>query len=408
MEIEETEEVLASETAEKVSEEQAVTEQAESLNEEALINNEEVSLSEEVKVSQNLEEENSENNSEAEESAEDEEIEFTRIVGLDVANSTLKIWTDELNLKYVNTIREINDAGLVYSFRTDYQMYVYGKQVYEVGLVSATGSGGRGTARYGSEQYKTEALIGIASCLKEIENLSENEVLRVVTGVPSNLARNQKIIGAIKQMLLGNHEIKSVTWDSVKPIKFKIAEVIVVPQPLGTMYDYVYDKEADALNEKLLDQRAIVIDIGWGTTDIAILETARVRSTFSFDIGTSDYISDLQEEVNMVMPEASIFSLSAHELDLCLLDSPVVETPFGEFDLSSYSEKHKKNQAKRVYQEVMGLGLEFNKFYKIILTGGGALLYEEYLRELFNDPRLIIQENAVMANCRGFWLLGNY
>ena len=39
--------------------------------------------------------------------------EYTRIIGLDVANSTLKIWTDELNLKYVNTIRQINDAGLV-------------------------------------------------------------------------------------------------------------------------------------------------------------------------------------------------------------------------------------------------------------------------------------------------------
>jgi hypothetical protein len=56
----------------------------------------------------------------------------------------------------------------------------------------------------------------------------------------------------------------------------------------------------------------------------------------------------------------------------------------------------------------MGLGLEFNKFYKIILTGGGSLLYEKYLREFFNDPRLVIQSNAVMANCRGFWLLGNY
>ena len=39
---------------------------------------------------------------------------ITRIIGLDVANSTLKIWTNELNLKYVNTIRQINDAGLVY------------------------------------------------------------------------------------------------------------------------------------------------------------------------------------------------------------------------------------------------------------------------------------------------------
>ena len=88
--------------------------------------------------------------------------EFTRIIGLDVANSTLKIWTDELNLKYVNTIRQINDAGLVYSFKTDYQMYVYDKAVYEVGVVSAAGSGGRGISRYGSEQYKIEALIGEA------------------------------------------------------------------------------------------------------------------------------------------------------------------------------------------------------------------------------------------------------
>ena len=154
-----------------------------------------------------------------------------------------------------------------------------------------------------------------------------------------------KNIARIKQMLTGVHEVKSVTWEDVKPITFEIREVIVVPQPLGTMYDYVYDPKADALNEKLLDQRAIVIDIGWGTTDIAILETARVRSTFSFDIGTSDYISDLQEDVNSNVPEASIFSLSPHELDLSLLESPVVETPFGQYDLSAYVEKHCKNQA---------------------------------------------------------------
>ena len=198
-------------------------------------------------------------------------MDFTRIIGLDVANSTLKIWTNDLNLKYVNTIRQINDAGLVYSFKTDYQMYVYDKQVYEVGVLSATGSGGRGHARYGSEEFKIEALIGITACLKELPNLAGHEVLRIVTGVPSNLAKNQKIINQIKQLLLGVHEVKSVTWESVRPITFEIREVIVVPQPLGTMYDYVYDPEADALNEKLLDQRAIVIDIGWGTTDIAFL-----------------------------------------------------------------------------------------------------------------------------------------
>ncbi len=337
-----------------------------------------------------------------------EKSEISRIIGLDVANSTLKVWTDELNIKYVNTIKEVNDAGLVYSFKADYQMFVYQKKIYEVGLVSATGSGGRVISRYGSEEYTIEALIAVASCLKELGEKGKNQVLRIVTGVPSSLAKNSKITDLIKEKLIGKHEIKAVTFEDVMPIEFEVAEVIVVPQPLGTMYDYVYDDEAEELSEKLLDQRAIVVDIGWGTTDIAILENARVRSTFSFDIGTSDYISALQEDVNNNVPEANIFSLSPHELDFKLIESDVVETPFGRFDLSKFVSEHKKEQSKRVYQEIMGLGLEFNKFYKIILTGGGALLYEEYLKEYFDDPRILIKENAVMSNCKGFWLLGNY
>ena len=331
-----------------------------------------------------------------------------RIIGLDVANSTLKVWTDELNIKYVNTLKEINDAGLVYSFRADYQMFVYNKKIYEVGLTSATGSGARVVSRYGSEEYTIEALIAIASCLKELGEKGKNQVLRVVTGVPSSLAKNEKVTSLIKEKLIGHHEIKAVTFEDVMPLEFDIEEVIVVPQPLGTMYDYVYDDDADELNEKLLDQRAIVIDIGWGTTDIAILENARVRSTFSFDIGSSDYISSIQEDVNKKLPESNIFSLTPHELDFKLLESSIVETPFGKFDLSSFVDQHKREQAKHVYQEIMGLGLEFNKFYKIILTGGGSLLYQDYLKEFFDDPRLLIKENAVMSNCKGFWLLGNY
>ena len=54
----------------------------------------------------------------------------------------------------------------------------------------------------------------------------------------------------------------------------------------------------------------------------------------------------------------------------------------------------------------MTLGLEFNKFYKIILTGGGSLLYSKYLIEKFNDPRVIVQDDPVLANVKGFFLIG--
>jgi hypothetical protein len=88
------------------------------------------------------------------------------------------------------------------------------------------------------------------------------------------------------------------------------------------------------------------------------------------------------------------------------LESTTVETPFGTFDLAPYVEKNKEDQASKIVHEVMSLGLEFNKFYKIILTGGGSLLYSKYLIEKFNDPRVIVQDGPILANVKGFFLIG--
>ena len=330
---------------------------------------------------------------------------FNRVIGIDVANSTIKVWTDNgEHIEYRNTVREINDAGLVYSFKTNYQMYVLDKEVYEVGDLSAMGSGGRGKSRYNSNAFRTEALIGITSVLKP----GTNDKIRVVTGLPSALSKNAAVAEEIKKSLIGKFSIKSVKWDQVDDITFEIVDVIVVPQPLGTLYNFVYDEKTGNLDQKLLSQRALVVDIGWGTTDLAVLEESRVRGTFGFEIGVSDYIANLQEEANDKMPEASIYALNPHQFDVALLESTTVETPFGKFDLAKLSEKHKEIQARRVYEAVMSLGLEFTKLYRIILSGGGALQYEKYLRQFFNDPRLIIQKDAVTANSKGFHLLGQF
>ena len=331
--------------------------------------------------------------------------EFNRVVGIDVANSTIKIWTDHgEQLAYRNTVKEINDAGLVYSFKTNYQMFVFNNEVYEVGDLSAMGSGGRGKARYNSSAFKTETLIGITQVLKP----GTHDKIRLVTGLPSSLSKNAAVAEEIKKSLVGSYSVKSVKWDQVDEINFDIIEVIVVPQPLGTLYNFVHEEKTGELNQKLLSQRALIVDIGWGTTDLAMLEESRVRGTFGFEIGVSDYVANLQEDVNDKMPEANIYALNPHQFDIALLESTTVETPFGKYDLSKYAEKHKEIQARRVYEAVMGLGLEFNKFYRIILTGGGALQYEKYLTTLFNDPRLIIQKDAVTANAKGFFLLGQH
>lgn len=330
---------------------------------------------------------------------------FTRVVGIDVANSSIKIRTDGgVHNEYRNTVKKINDAGLVYSFKTDYQMYVLEKEVYEVGDITALGSGGRGKARYSSNAFRTEALIGITTVMQP----GVKEKIRVVTGLPSALSKDAAIAEEIKKSLIGEHSIKSVKWDLVEDIDFEIVDVVVVPQPLGTLYNFVYDEKTKQPNQSLLEQRALVVDVGWGTTDLAVLESSRVRGTFGFEIGVSDYIADLQEDANRKYPEASIYALNAHQLDKELLQSTLIQTPFGKFELAQLAEKHKENQAKRIYESVMSLGLEFSKLYRIILTGGGSLQYEKYLRQFFNDPRVIVQQDATTANATGFFLLGQF
>lgn len=327
-----------------------------------------------------------------------------KVVGIDIANSTLKVWTDDTHARYRNTIKEIDDSGLVYSFKTDFHMYVYEDEVYEVGDLSAMGSGSRGKARYTSKSFKIEAMIGLASVLKP----GVDYKLKVVTGTPSFFFKDKNVINSIKKALIGSHLVKSVFDDKIDEIKFEIVDVVVVPQPLGTLYNYIFDEKTLKLNEKLVEQRALVIDIGWGTTDIAMLESGRVRSTFGFDLGSSDYISAIQEEVNNEIPQANIMTLNPHQVDVMLLEGNVVETPFGKFDLSKFTQENKEKLAERIYTEVMGIGLEFSRFYKIILTGGGSLLLEKELKQKFDDSRVVIAENAIEANVKGFFLLGTY
>ena len=156
------------------------------------------------------------NNEEAMEMQSGEDLAYTKVIGIDVANSTLKAYTDDASIVYRNTLKKINDAGVIFSFNTDYKMYVYNNEVYEVGDLSVMGSGGRGQQRYRSDDFQVESVIGLSKLLTP----GKVEKIRVVTGVPSNYAKNTEVINKLKETLLGVHTVKEVTWAKVDEITF--------------------------------------------------------------------------------------------------------------------------------------------------------------------------------------------
>ncbi len=73
-----------------------------------------------------------------------------------------------------------------------------------------------------------------------------------------------------------------------------------------------------------MEKKSLIIDIGWGTTDLAIIDDSIVKASYGFDLGTSDYVLEVQEKLNKKYPDSHVYSLNLHELDEMLLDSTEV------------------------------------------------------------------------------------
>jgi len=315
------------------------------------------------------------------------------IIGLDIANSTIKGCSANKTINYKNTVKQIK-GNIAFSFKkTDF--YNYEGKTYEIGNPMADGSGGRTVNRYASANFKIEAILAISQLV------SNGADVRVVTGIPSSLSTNGEVIETIENQLLGSHRVKIGN----RTIRFNITEVMVVSQPTGTLFDLLQNTDGSFKNKDLMESKAFILDIGFGTTDMSVLYDGELRSSSGFDVGVSDYILACQDAINTEYPNSNVYQVPRHELDNQLRNN-LIKTPFGEFDVSLITAEERKDFANSIYQRVMGLGLQFNEYDKIILTGGGALLLEEELRELFNDERYEIKKDAQISNARGFFIFG--
>ena len=138
---------------------------------------------------------------------------------------------------------------------------------------------------------------------------------------------------------------------------------------------------------------------------MSVLYDGDLRSSSGFDMGVSDYVLACQDAINTEFPESNVYQVPRHLLDNQLREG-IVKTPFGEYDVTDITARERKDFANAIYQRVIGLGLQFNEFERIIVTGGGALLFAEELKYFFNDDRYEIKKDAQSSNARGFFIYG--
>lgn len=221
--------------------------------------------------------------------------------------------------------------------------------------------------------------------------------LRIVTGLPVKwYADRNKVV----EQLQGKHVVRRVNGSELVQ-RFSVAEVLVVPQPFGSLFDTILGSEGQIVDEDLARGRLGVIDIGTYTTDYVLVDGLRYIEHGSGSISTG--LARGYQLLSRSFLDSFGLDMRLHEIDRAVRAGYV--TLFGEqrsidwlvgpvFDAL----------AAEILAQAGTLWGDGRDLQAILVTGGGAMALGEHVRRRFAHARIL--PDAPLANVRGFQKYG--
>jgi len=230
--------------------------------------------------------------------------------------------------------------------------------------------------------------------------------INVVSGLPVGyLKRDSK---KLKEMIRGTHEITFHNNDGQKVTKrIHIDKIHVIPQPIGSIFNLLFDEEGKIKDKSLATQKLGVVDIGFKTTDFSIFDHLQYieRGSSTMDTGISKCFSvianKLRQESNINIELFRMFKF---------IDSGMIKIRGKEYNIS--------NLKKRVYgHAASAIASDLNRLWEndwdidaIVLSGGGSVELAEFLTPNIDGYVIPIGKDidARFNNVHGYCKFGRY
>jgi plasmid segregation protein ParM len=228
-------------------------------------------------------------------------------------------------------------------------------------------------------------------------SLGATDIDTLVTGLPVSQYRDETRRSALADQLTGTHQV-------TRKREIRINTVKVVPQPLGAYLDLVYTLDDPDL---LADSRVLVIDPGFFSVDWVVIEQAALHQSL---LGTSQMATSMILEA----VQTSIREEHGGKVSLAKLEQAVRSGKDRVLLLGDYVElgPYLATAAAKVVPVSMdalrqSMRTGGDSIDIVLIAGGGAALYEKQVRDLFPKSRIILPEEPVLANVRGFGRLAD-
>ncbi len=233
-----------------------------------------------------------------------------------------------------------------------------------------------------------------------------SQPMNVVTGLPVGFLKRDS--GRLKQIIHGNHEI-TFHHPGKPPVtkSIHIDKVAVIPQPIGSIFNLIFDEFGKMRDKELGRQKLGVVDIGFKTTDYSIFDHLQYieRGSATMDTGMSKCFSVI---ANKLHQESSV-TIELYRL-FEFIDSGLVKIRGQEYNISNLKKRVFAHAASAIASDLNRLWHNDWDMDTVILSGGGSVALGEFLSPLIKGNLIVPpqQKDARFNNVYGYRKFGLY
>lgn len=257
--------------------------------------------------------------------------------------------------------------------------------------------------KYDETSYLMKAAIGLI--------VPNNSEIFLITGLPvAYYDENQK--NALREKLMGKHIVR-FDWDRNNTykyeVKYDIKDIKIIPQPMGTFFDFILDEKGNInkeilskLSEDFFESSVGIIDIGYGTTDFCVIKELEYieRSSGSLDKAMGTVFEIIANE----MIQYTGMTIPLHVITDAVIKKGKISIEGKIYDLKDITNK----ALKAVYEEIfISIKAAWRTEYQIdyyIITGGGSIAMRQFFQEDFGKKAVLFTpKSPVFSNVIGYW-----
>lgn len=250
---------------------------------------------------------------------------------------------------------------------------------------------GRAALKHSSRTFNAREKNWIASVAYRalmkyaIQNADSYSInLTVTSGLPVSYYKTDK--GRLTNI------IREITKEAAITVTAK-----VIPQPLGSFFNLLFDKSGAVQDEGLLNARVGVLDIGFYTADLITIDNLELveKQIASFENGVAGILESIARDIE----NAYDFRPDLHKTEEAIRKGTI--RVYGlDHDITEIARQRLTELATEIEARTKTVWRTAADLDQVVLTGGGATLLRSNL-DLYKHA--IVIEDAQFANALGYY-----